>query len=245
MFPGCDGRVERTRSQSRTAGDERAIGEGLQGLSRRATEEEFGRADARPLREATGRGKQYSHPRTLKPTATQGGGTSTGAVYSGMSGDWGSLRASASRPARSSFAVTTAAAVQRGASRQSTDSEPLGERSGPPRGQLGVGPRRTGSSPPSSCHRVPWLQSPTAVNERRRAGCTTSNTSWFFSEGSKRTSTISIPNNRSPFGDPFELLDSLPQPRLQSQRVVGEVWQSHSEYPRTSQICHLEFGEIL
>ena len=26
MFPGCDGRVERTRSQSRTAGDERAIG---------------------------------------------------------------------------------------------------------------------------------------------------------------------------------------------------------------------------
>ena len=25
---------------------------------------------------ATGRGKQYSHPRTLKPTATQGGGTS-------------------------------------------------------------------------------------------------------------------------------------------------------------------------
>ena len=28
------------------------------------------------LREATGRGKQYSHPRTLKPTATQDGRTS-------------------------------------------------------------------------------------------------------------------------------------------------------------------------
>ena len=31
---------------------------------------------AGPLCEATGRGKHYSHPRTLKPTATQGGGTS-------------------------------------------------------------------------------------------------------------------------------------------------------------------------
>ena len=31
---------------------------------------------AGPLYKATGRGKQYSHPRTLKPTATQGGGTS-------------------------------------------------------------------------------------------------------------------------------------------------------------------------
>ena len=47
MFPGCDGRVERTRSQSRTAGDERAIGEGLQGLSQhrwRIDEDLFERA---------------------------------------------------------------------------------------------------------------------------------------------------------------------------------------------------------
>ena len=45
--PGCDGRVERTRSQSRTAGDERAIGEGLQGLSQhrwRIDEDLFERA---------------------------------------------------------------------------------------------------------------------------------------------------------------------------------------------------------
>ena len=46
-MPGCDGRVERTRSQSRTAGDERAIGEGLQGLSQhrwRIDEDLFERA---------------------------------------------------------------------------------------------------------------------------------------------------------------------------------------------------------
>ena len=35
-------------------------------------------ADPACLREATGRGKQYSHPQTLKPTATQDGGTSGG-----------------------------------------------------------------------------------------------------------------------------------------------------------------------
>ena len=47
VFPGCDGRVEWTRSQSRTAGDERAIGEGLQGLSQhrwRIDEDLFERA---------------------------------------------------------------------------------------------------------------------------------------------------------------------------------------------------------
>ena len=47
MLPACDGRVERTRSQSRATGDESAIGEGLQGLlqhRRRIDEDLFERA---------------------------------------------------------------------------------------------------------------------------------------------------------------------------------------------------------
>ncbi len=47
------------------------------GIQRGATEEGTRRADARRLRQTADEGNGYSHRRTLKPTATQDGGTST------------------------------------------------------------------------------------------------------------------------------------------------------------------------
>ena len=46
------------------------------GIQRGATEEGPRRADARRLRKTADKGNEYSHRRTLKPTATQDGGTS-------------------------------------------------------------------------------------------------------------------------------------------------------------------------
>ena len=57
---------------ARTRGD-RNVATGIQ---RRATEEGPRRADARRLCQDADKGNEYSHRRTLKPTATQDGGTS-------------------------------------------------------------------------------------------------------------------------------------------------------------------------
>ena len=46
------------------------------GVQRGAAEEGTGRAHARPVRQAAGRGTQYSHHRTLNRSATEDGGTS-------------------------------------------------------------------------------------------------------------------------------------------------------------------------